>query len=457
MNKVAARAAALLIFVLILTGGLVFFLGEYIAGAEDWVMFAGSPHVYSGNKLGTGILTDREGELLTDLRDGRTYSEDALLRESMLHWTGDRQGNIHAPFMQTYAAQLLGFDPVNGLYSYGDSCGTVQLTLSAKAQKEALEAMGNKKGTVAVYNYKTGEILCAVTTPTYDPEHVPDIAGDTAGKYTGVYMNRFVQSRYIPGSIFKIVTLAAALEATPGIEELEFTCSGTYEIGGGDITCTGKHGKQTLKEAFRNSCNCAFAQVAEHVGREKLARYVGLMGVTNPLSFDGVTTSEGNFEVADATPEQVAWSAIGQHKDQINPCAYLAFLGAVAGEGTGAMPYIVSQVTAGERTTYEVDVQKSDRVMTVETARVLREYMRNNVVDKYGAENFPDVEVCAKTGTAEVGGGKAPTATFAGFVADKDYPLAFIVVVEEGGYGRDACIPVASRVLKACMAAMDGI
>ena len=457
MNKVAARAAALLIFVLILTGGLVFFLGEYIAGAEDWVMFAGSPHVYSGNKLGTGILTDREGELLTDLRDGRTYSEDALLRESMLHWTGDRQGNIHAPFMQTYAAQLLGFDPVNGLYSYGDSCGTVQLTLSAKAQKEALEAMGNKKGTVAVYNYKTGEILCAVTTPTYDPEHVPDIAGDTAGKYTGVYMNRFVQSRYIPGSIFKIVTLAAALEATPGIEELEFTCSGTYEIGGGDITCTGKHGKQTLKEAFRNSCNCAFAQVAEHVGREKLARYVGLMGVTNPLSFDGVTTSEGNFEVADATPEQVAWSAIGQHKDQINPCAYLAFLGAVAGEGTGAMPYIVSQVTAGERTTYEVDVQKSDRVMTVETARVLREYMRNNVVDKYGAENFPDVEVCAKTGTAEVGGGKVPTATFAGFVADKDYPLAFIVVVEEGGYGRDACIPVASRVLKACMAAMDGI
>jgi peptidoglycan glycosyltransferase len=79
------------------------------------------------------------------------------------------------------------------------------------------------------------------------------------------------------------------------------------------------------------------------------------------------------------------------------------------------------------------------------------------VVDRYGVENFPDGEVCAKTGTAEVGGGRAPTATFAGFVADKDYPLAFIVVVEEGGYGRDACIPVASKVLKACMAAMDGI
>ena len=215
--------------------------------------------------------------------------------------------------------------------------------------------------------------------------------------------------------------------------------------------------KQTLKEAFRNSCNCAFAQVAEHVGREKLARYVGLMGVMDAVAFDGVTTAAGNFEVADATPEQVGWSAIGQHKDQINPCAFLAFIGAVAGEGTGAMPHIVSKVTAGERTTYQADVQTSGRVMTVETARVLREYMRNNVVDRYGVENFPDVEVCAKTGTAEVGGDRAPTATFAGFVADKDYPLAFIVVVEEGGYGRDACIPVASKVLKACMAAMDGI
>ena len=67
------------------------------------------------------------------------------------------------------------------------------------------------------------------------------------------------------------------------------------------------------------------------------------------------------------------------------------------------------------------------------------------------------MEVCAKTGTAEVGGGKAPNATFAGFVADPEYPLAFIVMVEEGGYGREACIPIASKVLKACMNAMDGL
>lgn len=457
MNKVAARAAALLIFVLVLVSGVIFFLGEYIAGAEDWVMFSGSPHVYSAGKLGTGILTDRDGTLLTDLRDGRTYAKDAVLREAMLHWTGDRQGNISAPFMQTYATQLLGYDIVNGLYSYGDACGTVTLTLSAKAQKIALEAMGEKKGTVAVYNYKTGEILCAVTTPSFDPENVPDISNDESGRYTGVYVNRFLQSRYIPGSIFKVVTLAAALETTPGVEDLEYTCTGTYEIGGGDVTCMERHGKQTLKEAFCNSCNCAFAQVAEHVGREKLARYVDLMGVMNAVSFDGVTSAIGNFEVADATPEQVAWSAIGQHKDQINPCAFLTFMGAVAGDGIGAEPYIVARVAVGDRTTYQAETRKTDRVISRETAKVLHEYLRNNVENRYGVENFPDVTVCAKTGTAEVGGGKAPNATFAGFVTDKDYPLAFVAVVEDSGYGREVCIPIVSKVLQACMDAMDGI
>lgn len=455
MNRIAARAAALLILILALAAGVVFFLGEYIAGAEDWVMFSGSPHVYSSGKLGTGVMTDREGILLTDLRDGRTYSTDETLRKATLHWAGDRLGNISAPFMQTYASQLLGYDPVNGLYAYGDTCGTVTLTLSAKAQKVALEAMGDKKGTVAVYNYKTGEILCAVTTPTYDPDNVPDIESNEEGLYTGVYVNRFLQSKYIPGSIFKIVTLAAALETVPGIEEQEFTCAGTYEIGGGDVTCEERHGKQSLKDAFCNSCNCAVAQVVEIIGRDKLERYVQLMGVTDAISFDGVTSAAGNFEVADATPEQVAWSGIGQHRDQVNPCAFMTFMGAIAGDGIGAMPYIVSEVTAGGRTTYDADTQKGNRVISAETARILQEYMRNNVESRYGAENFPDVVVCAKTGTAEVGGDKKPNATFAGFVMEEDYPLAFIAVVEDGGYGREVCVPIVSKVLEACMDAMD--
>jgi len=454
MNRIATRALAVLILVLVLGAGTVFFLCEYISNARDWVMFSGSPHLYTNGKVSAGALTDRNGMLLVDLTDGRAYNADSAVREATLHWVGDRQGNIRLPSIDYYAEALLGYDFINGVYSYGDTTGTLELTLSAELQKAALEAMGDYVGTVAVYNYQTGEILCAVTTPTFDPDNVPDIASDTTGAYTGVYLNRFLQSKYIPGSIFKIATLAAALESIPDIEERTFVCEGKYIIQNGDITCIGVHGEQTLKECFSNSCNCAFAQIVELMGGEKLQRYVELFGITDPVSFDGITTAAGNFDISDATGEQIAWSGIGQHKDQINPCAYLCFVGAVANGGVGTAPYVVSEVSVGDSVTYRAKTTKMERLISKETAETILEYMQNNVEVKYGAENFPGLTVCAKSGTGEVGGGKKPNAMFTGFLTDKEYPLAFIVTIEEGGYGTQTCVPVISRVLEACIAEM---
>lgn len=457
MNRIATRAFIVLILVFALTGGLVFFLGEYLVNADDWIMFSGSPHVYTGSKVGTGVITDRDGTFLVDLSGERTYASQEIIRRSTLHWVGDRLGNISVPTVNYYADALLGYDLVNGVYAYGDTAGEIQLTLSADVQAAALEAMGNRVGTVAVYNYKTGELLCGVSTPTFDPDHVPDIDADTSGAYKGVYVNRFLQSKYIPGSIFKIVTLAAALETVPDIQEQRFTCTGVYEIENGDVTCEDPHGTQTLKESFSNSCNCAFAQIVQLMGRDKLERYVELFGVTDAVSFDGITTVAGNFDVQDATAEQVAWSGIGQHKDQINPCAFLAFVGAVANDGVGVRPHIVSQIRVGSQRTYDAETEKTGRLLSKATAQILQEYMRNNVEIKYGTENFPALTVCAKSGTGEVGGDKKPNAMFAGFVADEDYPLAFIVAIEEGGYGASTCMPVISKVLQACVEAMDGL
>ena len=450
MNRVTRRASAILFLIIALLGGLCFFIFEYFTKADQWIVSAGSPHVYNNGKVSAGALVDRDGVLLTDLTDGKTYNADETIRSAVLHWVGDRAGNIRLPSIEYYAEAMLGYDFVNGVYSYGDTTGTIHLTLSAKAQKAALEAMGGYVGTVAVYNYKTGEILCAVTTPTYDPDNVPDIAGDTTGSYTGVYVNRFLQSKYIPGSIFKIVTLAVALESIPDIEDRTFTCEGKYVIQKGDITCLSAHGTQTLKECFSNSCNCAFAQIVEIIGRDKMQRYVELFGVTDSVSFDGITTAAGNFDLNGATAEQVAWSGIGQHKDQINPCAFLTFIGALANGGVGAQPYVVSEVSVGSKTNYSAETTYTDRVVSKETAQTILEYMGNNVQVKYGADNFPGLTVCAKSGTGEVGGGKKPNAVFTGFVSDKDCPLAFIIVVEEGGFGTQTCMPVISQVLEVC-------
>ena len=456
MNRIARRSGALTILVILLIAGFVFFLAEYTMNAADWVMHPGSPHVYANDQIRTGVITDREGVLLLDMQeDGWTYASQEAVRQATMHWIGDRQGMIDALVMPAYYEEVLGYDFLNGLYSYGKDAGTggvMALTLSSRLQAVALEALGDYKGTVAVYNYKTGQILCAVTTPTYDPDHVPDIDGDPV-RYEGAYMNRFLQSAYTPGSIFKIVTLAAALESMEDAQSLEFTCTGSWGEGESPVTCESAHGKQSLKQAFANSCNCAFAELARQMGGKTLLEYVEKFQVTEPVSFDGITTVSGNFDL-DEYYITLGWSAIGQHTDLVNPATYMTFMGAIANGGRAAKPYIVESASDGKNG-YQAQISYDDPVMSSETAAIVRQYMRYAVENKYGADHFPGLTVCAKTGTAEKDGERASNAMFAGFVTDEEYPLAFIICVEDGGYGASTGIPIASKVLTACKEILD--
>lgn len=454
MNRIAGRALIAVVLAVALLFGMIAFIVDYSANASDWIVFSGSPHVYSSGEV-AAILADRSGVVLADLRGARVYSGDETLREAMLHWTGDTQGNIDIPYLTEYRKALSGFDALNGVYSYGEQESVLTLTLSAQVQKAALEALGTRKGTVAVYNYRTGELLCAVSTPTFDPQNVPDIESDPDGRYDGVYLNRFLQSSYIPGSIFKIVTLAAALELLPDAQTLTFTCTQTYEMDGGDVTCEAWHGEQSLEDAFANSCNCAFAQLVERIGSDRLAQYVAQFGITLPVSFDGMTTQSGNFDISDAAAVEQAWAGIGQYTDLINPCRFLTFVGTIAQGGSGVEPFVVRQIDVGSRTTYRGEAAQTGRIMSIGTAECLKAYMRNNVETVYGSENFPNLTVCAKSGTGEVGSGAAPNAMFTGFVEDEAYPLAFIVAVEEGGYGARTCVPIIASVLDACVEVMD--
>ena len=455
MNRVASRSAIAILLVLALVAGMGFFVAEYVINAGDWVMFAGSPHVYSAGNIGCGVVVDRDGYLLLDMENGRNYAASESLRKATVHWVGDRNGSVSAPALPTYAAALAGYDLINGVYAYGDESGVAKMTLSSQAQTAALNALGEKKGTVAVYNYETGEILCAVTTPNFDPDNVPDVENDTSGRYEGMYVNRFTQSTYIPGSIFKIVTLAAALEEFPDAETMTFSCGSVLELGGGKITCERAHGSQTLKEAFQNSCNCAFAELALTIGAEKMEHYVDAFGITEPVVFDGIETAAGNYQAVGGAQVDVGWSGVGQYNDLINPCAFLNFVGAIAGGGKGVSPYIVESVLVGSTRTYMASASSGERILSQKTAETVTAYMRRNVQNKYGDENFPGLEVCAKTGTAEVGGEQKPNAMLSGFVSDTQYPLAFIVCVEDGGYGAQVCLPIASQVLSACVEAMQ--
>lgn len=450
MNRVASRAYIVFVLVLALLAGSALFGVDYGMHAKDWVMTSGSPHIYENNRVDQGVITDRDDTLLLSLVDRRVYSSDLAIRKSTMHWVGDRSGNVGSGILKNYASQIVGFDALSGTYRYGDTAGQMRLTLNAQVQAAALQAMGNYKGTVAVVNYKTGEIVCSVTTPTYDPDNAPDIATDASGAYEGVYMNRFLRSAYTPGSVFKIVTLAAALECMPEVLDERFTCTGALEFGPDKVTCERVHGDQSLKDAFCNSCNCVFGQLAIRVGRDRMTKYVRQFGLLDSIAFDGLTTVTGQYDVSGAADQELAWSGVGQYTNLINPCVFLRFVGAVGNGGVSVDPYVVQDITVGHNKTYEAEPALERRLMSAKTAETVAQFMGNNVQNKYGADNFPGLAVCAKTGTAEVGINKRPNAMFAGFVSNSELPLAFIACIEDGGYGAQICIPVMSRVLAAC-------
>ena len=456
MHRVMKRTWVVHVFLLILLFGMAFFLWEYTTQAQKWVASTGSPHLYNNSNIGCGTIADRSGTVLLDISTSRSYAEDALTRKSTLHWLGDRKGFINASAVSNYADEMAGYDKINGVYAASGEAGYAELTLSARVQNTALEALGNRKGTVAVYNYKTGEILCAVTSPTFDPDNVPDIEADDSGTYDGIYLNRFVQSAYVPGSIFKIVTLAAALENIPDIEEQSFRCYGKIEYGTEAVTCETAHGQQTLARAFANSCNCAFAQIAEQLGKTNMVEAVKKYGLTESLTFDGITTAKGNYNVEDTAMVTFAWSCIGQHSDLVNPARFMTYMGAIANGGNAVEPYLMARVQNGGESIYEADPEKTGRLMSQETADTVKAYMRKNTEQVYGDYNFPGLKVCAKSGTSQLGGGQKSNAMFAGFVDSEEYPLAFMVVVENGGYGSHTCVPILSKVLGVCKAVLDG-
>lgn len=121
---------------------------------------------------------------------------------------GDKDNNITTGANRAFTDELIGYNLINGVYSLNNAGKDVTMTLDANVCAEAYRALDGRKGAIGVYNYETGEIICMVSSPTYDPQNPPSIS---ANDKSGVYINRFTSSKFPPGSIFKLVTAAASL------------------------------------------------------------------------------------------------------------------------------------------------------------------------------------------------------------------------------------------------------
>ena len=447
MKKIEKRAIMCLLLALVLFVGLGVFCYRYYTDGDTWAAYEGNRDVYAEGDLAKGALYDRNGLLLMqNTADGPVYNDNASVRKALMHITGDKDNNISTGANRAFTDELIGYDLINGVYSLNNEGESLTMTLDAGICATAYNALAGRNGTVGVYNYETGEVICMVSSPTYDPAAPPAVPAE------GTFINRFTSATFVPGSIFKVVTAAAAIENFDDAYTWTVNCTGSIDYGNGDkVTDLAVHGTVDLRKALEVSCNCYFARLSEKLGSGQLEVYTKKTGLNKSYDINGIKTSEGTFDY----PESgigLAWTGIGQWHDMVNPCSMMVYMGAIANEGKAVMPYIINPSSLVGRKVKEISTKdlklQTKKMIDAATAASLKDMMSNNVVNNYGSGSFPGLAVCAKSGTAEVGGSKKPNAWFVGFLDDPNNPYAFVVLVENGGYGSSVAGSVANTVLQ---------
>ena len=219
-------------------------------------------------------------------------------------------------------------------------------------------------------------------------------------------------------------------------------------MGGSDITCLNgtAHGEQDIFAALGNSCNVWFAHLAEEIGAEALQAKAQEMGFGDSFRLGSVSTEKSQIDLSSADLNQLGWAGVGQYTVLANPYHMMVLMGAIANGGEFTEPRLTQ-----DESFFNSLLPSGDReLVTATEAQNLTQLLRNNVENYYGDWLFPTgMNVCAKTGTGEVGEGKGPNCWMVGFCDSVDYPYAFAVVVEDGAGGIESAGSVASAVMNA--------
>ena len=424
MKKVKRRATAALLIAALLVVGLAVYLVRLADDGGAWASY------FSGGTPG-GTILDRNGVVLySSDEDGYSFAEDWSTRVSCYHLLGDPNGNVRTGALRQFRDRLAGYSFLEG----ATSGKTISLSVDSTLNVTAYSALAGRNGAVMLMDYTTGEVLCMVSSPGDDPENPSSEPAD------GTYLNKCLSSSFTPGSVFKLVTLAAAIDNIPDLFERSLWCEGEMIVDGALLTCTGNHGSQTIEQALANSCNCAFGTLALELGPELMAEYAEKLGMTASLQLDGMDVLPGSFTKGEAGSVGLAWSGVGQYEDLVCPYAMLRYVSAIANGGSVYEPTLLGHGSLDRET----------ELLSAETAQRIAEMMNYNVQNAYGSWVFPGLDVSAKTGTAEVGDGTSH-AWMTGFLNDPAHPYAFVGILEHAGGGLANAGPVANAVLQAAV------
>ncbi|WSQ10486.1 penicillin-binding transpeptidase domain-containing protein [Streptomyces sp. NBC_01231] len=353
--------------------------------------------------------------------------------------------------------------------------GNVVTTLNAAAQKAAYNGLKERgKGAVAAIEPSTGKILALASYPSYDPSTIAGGSESDAEAWKKLdkknnpddpMLNRALREVYPPGSTFKVVTAAAALEDGLYTDPDAKTNSPLPWIMPGTTTPLKNEGNipcknATLREALRVSCNSVFGKIGSDLGNDKMLEEAKKFGFTSE-QFTPVRSSASVFSDG-MNKSQTALSSIGQYNTAATPLQMAMVASAIANDGTLMKPYMVDELQAHSVDPVEkTEPEKLSEPLSAKNAQILQSMMETVVKEGTGtrAQIGGDVTVGGKTGTAQHGenNSKNPYAWFLSYakLADNSSPVAVAVVVEDDAAVRDdisgggLAAPIAKSVMEA--------
>ena len=425
--------------------------------------------------------------------DGTVMAMSDPIDDSFQYQRKYMNGNVYAPVTGYYSitspadrgieasrdrllsgqSDSLWMDRAKSLFTGTQNKGaSIETSINPRMQETAYRMLGGMSGSVVAIEPSTGRILAMVSTPSYDPGaltgHDSSDASrayqELARRADNPMLNRATSQLYPPGSTFKVVVAAAALESGQYSPDSEIPAGASYTLPGTAYDMTnataagdGVNGKISMKDALAYSSNTAFSQLGVSLGGKTVADQAKKFGYGSTITLDGTNSSGSPMRAVaskfpgEQTPDKIALASIGQGDTLATPLQDAMIAAAVANGGKLMQPTLVDRVRSSDLSVIsETTPSVYSQTFSADTSQALTQMMEGVTTKSYPDLQIPGMQVAAKSGTAQIGAGNTSNDGWMIGFAPADKPKVAVAVVVHGisSYGMEIAGPIMKSVMQ---------
>ena len=425
--------------------------------------------------------------------DGTVMAMSDPIDDSFQYQRKYMNGNVYAPVTGYYSitspadrgieasrdrllsgqSDSLWMDRAKSLFTGTQNKGaSIETSINPRMQETAYRMLGGMSGSVVAIEPSTGRILAMVSTPSYDPSaltgHDSSDASrayqELARRADNPMLNRATSQLYPPGSTFKVVVAAAALESGQYSPDSEIPAGASYTLPGTAYDMTnataagdGVNGKISMQDALAYSSNTAFSQLGVSLGGKTIADQAKKFGYGSTITLDGTNSSGSPMRAVaskfpgEQTPDKIALASIGQGDTLATPLQDAMIAAAVANGGKLMQPTLVDRVRSSDLSVIsETTPSVYSQTFSADTSQALTEMMEGVTTKSYPDLQIPGMQVAAKSGTAQIGAGNTSNDGWMIGFAPADKPKVAVAVVVHGisSYGMEIAGPIMKSVMQ---------